>query len=184
MRLSNVIRDNIIEKVLSESFDIIKEEVLNRVKNYCLEKIKEAQKDIDFEPTKKYINYSTNIYLEIEGPGLQYNEKRKNLSLSFPLPCLINNCSHTFYGKDDKVVLKAVQAINEADSKRKQYKNKLHTVLYSVSTTKKLLEIAPEFEKYFTEEQKIDLPVSVELMEDVRELLKNSLINGLNILKK
>lgn len=171
-KLTNAVRDGIIRQEVDNKFH---KKVLEAEKKVTDEIDALAKKSVPAWITEEmkqsgYIMLSNEVYAYKDKITSNWND-REDFEIHDHIPT-----KQTDYVK----IVKTKKIINLQDkleallNERKEFKNNLHSVLYSFTTDKKLLEHVPELDKYFQDAQKSQCMaiVPADQIDKVRKMLK------------
>jgi len=164
MKLTNEKRDKIIQTIKEELFSSAEKKEIKIKIGAELRKLIDPEIDLGWEKYKKYIETNEKIYLRYAPEGTsdyypcnQYPDSGVKDTLNFEdLPEDIASMVREY---SDRLI--------EVNKKIAEIKN----VLLACNTDKQLLDLVPEFEKYIPKGNHIFLPVPIETIKNVKNIL-------------
>ena len=139
MKLTNIIRDSFINAAMQDVPSVdYKKQAQDIFEKAALDAMPAAVARIYKDPkTKGYVNVT---YIQFGGFG-HYIPSASHVSLT-------GTAAVNFLGSKCEELEKLQQAYKAEVTKNKELRESLHSVAYSCTTRKQLLEALPEFEKY------------------------------------
>lgn len=166
MKITNSMREKIENKIKKE---LLSPEEIKRIESEIgsdLRKIIEPTIEKGWEKYKKYMRISSSIYLryvpsETDGDYPCEDYPDYGIQDTFDFKELPKEIQKKIQNYSDKIL--------EVNKKISEIKK----ILLSCNTTKQLFDLVPEFEKYIEIDKTLNLPVPMEMIKDVKNILNS-----------
>jgi hypothetical protein len=184
MRITNQIRDNIVNQETSRIFSKKETDLIQKLVNLCEDRVKSSIPNIP-ENLIKAGYFCTSNKVQVSGveltkegsTSLRGNRITVRLESSrtyiylqnyYPIP------RHYSYFCIDSVreIHKIILALHELRHRIHGFKQKIHTALNSVSTSKQLIDLLPELKDYVSDEKSAKALIPSEQIKDLRSILR------------
>lgn len=184
MRLTNQIKDNIVNQETSRIFSKKETDLIQKLVNLCEDRVKSSIPNIP-EDLVKAGYFCTSNKVKVSGVGLT-KEGSTSLKGNRLTVRLEDNCTYTYLQNyypiprynsyfcidDVREINRTILALYELRHKIYEFKKKIYAALNSVSTSKQLIDLLPELKGYVSDEKSAKALIPSEQIKDLRSILR------------
>jgi hypothetical protein len=186
MRLTNQIRDNIVNQETSRIFSKKETDLIQKLINLCEDKVKSTLPNIPkglieagYFCTSNKVKVKTSGVRMIKKGSTSLKENRQTIRLDgggdyvylqnyYPIPKYNNYFCIDGVRDINGIIL----ALYELRHKIYEFKKKMYTALGSVNTSKQLIDLLPELKGYVSDEKSSKALIPSEQIKDLRSIIR------------